>query len=144
MEIDVTEDVHAIADYLRLCIQGERRTLRSIEDELGMGAGYLGQLLRGAVDLKLKHLLSILVVLQIDPVSFFTGVYGEPFEQEPFARARDPEPRRSRRRQGEAAAGVYDEQLAAILLDALRKVGAMALPEEPHEPVPRLPRKRKR
>lgn len=137
MNADVPSQVQAVADYLRLCIQSERRTLRSIEDELGMGAGYLGQLLRGAVDLKLKHVLGILATMGIHPVAFFGAVYEEPI------RMRDPEPEPPRR-QG----GAYDEQLAAILLDAIRKVGAMALPEAlpeaPPKPAPRLPRKRKR
>lgn len=47
-----------------------------MEDRLGMGRNYLRQLLSGAVDLKLKHLLAVLQVLGDPPVEFLANVYG--------------------------------------------------------------------
>jgi transcriptional regulator with XRE-family HTH domain len=70
--------VQAVADHLRLCIQARRLTLRSIERQLGMPQGYLGQLLRGNLDLKLKHLLAVLAAIGMEPLEFFESLGGRP------------------------------------------------------------------
>lgn len=67
--------MQALAQHLRLCIQAKRLSLRAVERELGMGVGYLGQLIGGNVDLKLKHLIAVLDVLAIEPEEFFTSFY---------------------------------------------------------------------
>src|SRR5215207_455342 len=70
--------VQAVADHLRLCIQARRITLRSIERQVGMPQGYLGQLLRGNLDLKLKHLLAVLDAIGMEPLEFFASMSGRP------------------------------------------------------------------
>jgi transcriptional regulator with XRE-family HTH domain len=138
----VTRDVQAVANYLRLCIQAERRTLRSIETELEMGEGYLGQLLRGAVDLKLKHVLGVLDVLGIDPLEFFSAVYEKTDGGVPHRPARLPPEaelgERSRRRPlspEEVASGVAVtmERFRAALVTMLQQLGEIIEEEKEME-----------
>lgn len=122
MKRDVAADVNAVADHLRLCIQARRITLRAVERELGMGAGYLGQLLRGNLDLKLKHLMAVLRVIGMEPEEFFASLYSGTF---PVASAR-PAAMRSARPQtwpDEVVPGLSEARLDEVVTQALRRLG---------------------
>jgi transcriptional regulator with XRE-family HTH domain len=61
---------------LRLYITERGRSQRSVERQLGWGAGYLSQLLRPEPPhLKVKHVLAILWALEVPPAAFFAGLY---------------------------------------------------------------------
>lgn len=61
---------------LRLYITERGRSQRSVERQLGWGAGYLSQLLRPEPPhLKVKHVLAILRALDVPPAAFFAGLY---------------------------------------------------------------------
>ncbi|HEV8629602.1 MAG TPA: hypothetical protein VGV61_04730, partial [Thermoanaerobaculia bacterium] len=72
------QQVEQVARALRQRIRGGGRTLREVEEPLAMGKDYLRQLLSGNVDLKLKHLLGVLAMLDEGPTEFFAGVFGVP------------------------------------------------------------------
>lgn len=86
-------DVAKISAALRERVRAGGLTLRAVEDRLGMGRNYLRQLLSGAVDLKLKHLLAVLQVLGESPADFLARVYGAPSAQRPQPAADDPQSR---------------------------------------------------
>jgi len=61
---------------LRLYITERGRSQRSVERQLGWGAGYLSQLLRPEPPhLKVKHVLAILRALEVPAAAFFAGLY---------------------------------------------------------------------
>ncbi|MGH2628752.1 MAG: helix-turn-helix domain-containing protein [Anaerolineales bacterium] len=83
-------EVEKVSAALRQRIRLAGLTLREVEERLGMGKNYLRQLLSGAVDLKLKHLLAVLQVVGESPVDFFVGVYGVPRLERSEAESDDP------------------------------------------------------
>lgn len=71
------EEVQRWSQQLRLWLAAQGRSQRSVERELGWGAGYLSQLFRPTPpDLKIKHVVGILRVLKVPLQVFFTGLYG--------------------------------------------------------------------
>ena len=71
------EEVQRWSKQLRLWITAQGRSQRSVERELGWGSGYLSQLFRPTPpDLKIKHVIGILRVLNVPPQMFFQGLYG--------------------------------------------------------------------
>jgi transcriptional regulator with XRE-family HTH domain len=129
-----TEEVEALSKHLRLCIQVQGLTLRRLESELGMGEGYLGQLLRGNVDLKVKHLFGILRALGITPADFYASMYGlvprtsasQP-GLAPLLR-REPVSRYEEVRYDEVVPGISAERLDRAIFEALTRLGVQAVP----------------
>lgn len=70
--------MQTVLDQLRWRIQCSSLTQRNLERQLGFSKGYLSQVLRGHVDLKLDHLLSLLEALELAPAAFFSEVSEEP------------------------------------------------------------------
>lgn len=68
----------AVVARLRWRIQCSSFTQRSLERRLGFSKGYLSQVLRGQVDLKITHLFAMLEVLGVDPGEFFAEVSEDP------------------------------------------------------------------
>ncbi|MGH9362610.1 MAG: helix-turn-helix domain-containing protein [Thermoanaerobaculia bacterium] len=60
---------------LRERIRDAGKSLREVETQLGMGTDYLSQLLRGSMDIKAKHVLALLELLEVDPGEFFLALY---------------------------------------------------------------------
>lgn len=68
---------------LRDLIRQKRRSLRSIERQLGWSNGYLSLVLRdGSPALKVEHVLAILDSISIMPRRFFADLYGLPLTPE--------------------------------------------------------------
>ncbi len=78
--MDTTEaaaaEIAKVSQALRERVRRQGLTLRDVEDRLDMARDYLSQLIRGTVDLKLKHVLAILDAISVRPEEFFAGVYG--------------------------------------------------------------------
>ena len=68
----------AVLEKLRWRIQCSALTQRTLERRLGFSKGYLSQVLRGHVDLKINHLLALLEALAVDPGEFFSEVSEDP------------------------------------------------------------------
>ena len=121
--------VDELAQHLHLCIQARRLTLRAVERQLGMGVGYLGQLLRGNVDLKVKHLLGVLEAIGMEPEEFFSSLYGGTLPTLPVPRPASAGPPRfdlgelPRRRPGEIVPGVTEERLDRAIEQSLLRLG---------------------
>lgn len=82
--------MQTVLDRLRWRIQCSSLTQRTLERQLGFSKGYLSQVLRGHVDLKINHLLSLLEALEVEVASFFSEVSEEPAA--PPARPEAPPP----------------------------------------------------
>ena len=151
MRIERPDDVKAVADHLRLCLQIKRITMRSVEEQLGMGEGYLGQLLRGNLDLKVKHVMAVLAAIGMGPDEFFSSLYGSPSPAAFVQPAFSGPPRfdlggMPARRPGEIVPGVSEERLDRAIRESLARLGytpGQAATEEERES-PRQGRKYKR
>jgi transcriptional regulator with XRE-family HTH domain len=81
--MDESADLERVAEHLRRVLRERKMSLREAEDALEMGRDYLSQLLRGAVDLKLKHVYALLKIAGKDPSAFWREVHpdGDRLEQ---------------------------------------------------------------
>jgi transcriptional regulator with XRE-family HTH domain len=75
MESEVEVEVDRVCEALREVIRRKKSSLRNVEQALGQGRGYMSQLLGGNVDIKLKHVFSILGVIGVKADEFFSHVY---------------------------------------------------------------------
>jgi transcriptional regulator with XRE-family HTH domain len=71
------EEVRRVAEALREAIHSRHSSQRKVERALHQGKGYLSQLLKGSVDLKLKHVFAILRTIGVGPDEFFLDLYEE-------------------------------------------------------------------
>lgn len=65
------DEVQRILDLLDSAIHHSRRSRREIERTLGLGQGYLGSLLKGRIELKVRHVYVLARELGLEPLSFF-------------------------------------------------------------------------
>lgn len=65
------DEVQRLLDLLDRAIHLSRRSRREIERTLGLGQGYLGSLLKGRIELKVRHVYVLARELGLDPLSFF-------------------------------------------------------------------------
>ena len=73
----IDDEVRRAAKLLDVLIQATGVSPEELERRLEASPGYLGRLLSGAVELKLRHILAILRILEIDPTLFFQTLYPE-------------------------------------------------------------------
>ena len=74
------EAMQKVLDRLRWRIQCSPLTQRTLERQLSFSKGYLSQVLRGHVDLKINHLLALLEALEVGPRDFFVELGEEPLD----------------------------------------------------------------
>lgn len=74
----IDDEVSRAAKLLDVLIQTTGVSAEELEKRLEASPGYLDRLLSGAVELKLRHILAILRVLEIEPALFFQILYPEP------------------------------------------------------------------
>ncbi|HVF58572.1 MAG TPA: helix-turn-helix transcriptional regulator [Thermoanaerobaculia bacterium] len=71
----VDEAVERLRRALGRRIRDEGKSLRAVEDLLGVSRDYLSQLLRGSMHLKVKHLYAVLEALEVEPGAFLLAVF---------------------------------------------------------------------
>lgn len=109
------EAMRSVLERLRWRIQCSPLTQRALERNLGFSKGYLSQVLRGHVDLKFNHLLSLLEALGVDAGDFFAEIAEEPGAAvRAEAPAAPPEPTRTGIEQGLGLARLYTFGLESL------------------------------
>ena len=73
----IDDEVRRAASLLEALIQATGVSPEELEKRLETSPGYLGRLLSGIVELKLRHILAILRILEIEPALFFQTLYPE-------------------------------------------------------------------
>lgn len=73
----IDDEVRRAAQLLEALIQVIGISREEVETRLEASPGYLERLLSGRVELKLRHILAILRVLEIEPSLFFHTLYPE-------------------------------------------------------------------
>ncbi|HTQ80112.1 MAG TPA: hypothetical protein VMM92_08950 [Thermoanaerobaculia bacterium] len=66
---EIEAQVRRLTQLLEEASYRTRRSRRSLERELGLAHGYLGNLFRGRTELKLAHILLLSRLLHLDPVA---------------------------------------------------------------------------
>jgi transcriptional regulator with XRE-family HTH domain len=90
-------DARRIANTLKRRIHEAGLTYRDVEARLGMGQKYLGQLLRGGVDLKVKQLTAVLAAIDAPLEDFFADALGLAYREKTLADLPTPESARRTR-----------------------------------------------
>ncbi len=73
----IDDEVRGAAKLLEALIQVMGVSPEELEMRLEASPGYVGRLLSGRVELKLRHILAILRILEIEPALFFQTLYPE-------------------------------------------------------------------
>jgi transcriptional regulator with XRE-family HTH domain len=71
----VEDEVRRATKLLETVMQTAGLTRKELDQRLGAGPGYVSQVLTGRMELKLRHILAILQVLDVDPSIFFQTLY---------------------------------------------------------------------
>jgi transcriptional regulator with XRE-family HTH domain len=71
----LSDDVTYLLKGLRRRIQRSQFKQYQIEERAGFSSGYLSLLLKGAIELKYRHLLVIFKALEIEPSEFFGELF---------------------------------------------------------------------
>jgi transcriptional regulator with XRE-family HTH domain len=66
-----TEEALRLAGMLKTLAKSKRRSVRSLEQQMGVGTSIFHKVLKGEVTLQLRHLLMIADALEIDWAEFF-------------------------------------------------------------------------
>ncbi|MEA2692184.1 MAG: hypothetical protein QOJ16_1571 [Acidobacteriota bacterium] len=67
-EDEIEAQVERLIQLLDEIVHQTRRSRRSLERQLGLAHGYIGNLLRGRTELKVSHVLLLSKLLDLDPV----------------------------------------------------------------------------
>lgn len=70
-----TEEALRLAGMLKTLAKSKRRSIRSLEQRMGVGTSIFHKVLKGDVTLQLRHLLMIADALEIDWAEFFHLAY---------------------------------------------------------------------
>jgi transcriptional regulator with XRE-family HTH domain len=73
--LDPDEESRRLARLLAYLLKLDDRSIRSVEQELGLGSSALGKVLNGTIRLQMSHVLMILGVLDMPPGEFFSLAY---------------------------------------------------------------------
>jgi transcriptional regulator with XRE-family HTH domain len=78
MDPTFDEEVKKATKLLETVMQAAGLTRKELDQRLGAGPGYISQVLTGRMELKYRHIISILRALDVDPGAFFQTLYPEP------------------------------------------------------------------
>ena len=73
--IDPDEESRRLARLLGSLLKLDHRSVRSVEQDLGLGSSALGKVLNGNIRLQVSHIFMVLNVLEMTPAQFFHMVY---------------------------------------------------------------------
>jgi transcriptional regulator with XRE-family HTH domain len=75
LAVTIEDEVRQAARLLESLIQAAGVPEAELERRLDVSPGYVGRVLSGEIELKLRHILSILRGLEIEPALFFESLY---------------------------------------------------------------------
>jgi len=85
----VNEEVRRFARLLESVLRLSKVSAREVEKRLGLGHGSLNRIFNGKIDLKLRHILSVLEVLDVPSDQFFRLAYREKEDAQAQTTARE-------------------------------------------------------
>jgi transcriptional regulator with XRE-family HTH domain len=73
----IDDEVRRATKLLETVMQAAGLTRKDLDQKLGAGPGYVSQVLTGRMELKFRHILSVLRALDVEPTVFFQTLYPE-------------------------------------------------------------------
>jgi hypothetical protein len=73
--VTIDDEIRRAARLLEVLIQAAGVPGEELERRLEASPGYVGRVLSGRLELKLRHILAILLALEIEPALFFQMLY---------------------------------------------------------------------
>jgi transcriptional regulator with XRE-family HTH domain len=73
----IDDEVRRATKLLETVMQASGLTRKDLDQKLGAGPGYVSQVLTGRMELKFRHILSVLRALDVEPSVFFQTLYPE-------------------------------------------------------------------
>ena len=70
-----TEEALRLAGMLKTLAKSKRRSIRSLEQQMGVGTSIFDKVLKGDVPLRVRHVLMIAEALEMDWAEFFQMAY---------------------------------------------------------------------
>jgi transcriptional regulator with XRE-family HTH domain len=77
--VTIEDEIRHAARLLECLIQAAGVSEADLDRRLDASPGYVGRVLSGEIELKLRHILSILRVLEIEPALYFESLYPAQF-----------------------------------------------------------------
>ena len=78
LELQDDEEVRRAVKLIEAVMRVQSVTKKDLDRRLGKATGYFAQVLSGRLELKYRHVTSILRALSVDPGVFFRALYPEP------------------------------------------------------------------
>jgi transcriptional regulator with XRE-family HTH domain len=75
MDAKGAAEVTRVKDLLKTVVRVAGMSHREMERKLGQSPGYLSRLFAGAIELKLRHIVEILGLIDVEPAEFFQLAY---------------------------------------------------------------------
>ncbi|MGH9362346.1 MAG: helix-turn-helix domain-containing protein, partial [Thermoanaerobaculia bacterium] len=75
MDAKGAAEVTRVKDLLKTVVRVAGMSHREMERKLGQSPGYLSRLFAGAIELKLRHIIEILSLIDVEPAEFFQLAY---------------------------------------------------------------------
>ena len=130
-EDEIEAQVERLIQLLDEIVHQTRRSRRSLERQLGLAHGYIGNLLRGRTELKVYHVLLLSKLLDLDPVDLLRRALegeGRPPAGSPPASARGAAAAAAESAEAEERAPAMDldrlqELIRQTFRDEVRKLG---------------------
>ncbi|HEX2224354.1 MAG TPA: hypothetical protein VHN15_09120 [Thermoanaerobaculia bacterium] len=134
----VDAEIRRLSRHLEALLRLRKVPIRALERQLGFGGGTMNRIFSGKIELKVRHILLILEVLDIEPARFFHHVYAEPDKPLTDEQVLKTTERLNRRRPEEEAEAVREptipmSQLQAAVLEVLKRI-EQDPPEEQEKP----------
>jgi len=115
---DHDKESRRLAQHLYELLRIQKRSQRSIEQQLGLGSAGLSKILNGTIRLQVGHLLMILGVLGISPGQFFRAAYPKEEPEHPtLAKLRELKGDLK----GEEESPMFDDRVRRALLRLLKE-----------------------
>src|SRR5947209_4538986 len=89
-DAEIEAQVQKLTQILDEAAHRTRRSRRSLERDLGLAHGYLGNLFRGRTELKVYHVLLLAKLLQLDPIDLLRQALQEEGGKPDVAAAEGP------------------------------------------------------
>jgi transcriptional regulator with XRE-family HTH domain len=108
------EEIQGALDLLKRVVKSLGPTRQQLERQIGMSSGWASKVLNGEIELRVRHILTVLEVCGVEPWRFFAAAFPQPGLEERSMTAlfqpRAGEPRRP------------SSEFASELSQALRRV----------------------
>jgi len=82
-----SEEIQHSLDLLKRVVKSLGPTRQQLERQIGMSSGWASKVLNGEIELRVRHILTVLEVCGVEPWRFFAAAFPQPGSEERAAAA---------------------------------------------------------